>query len=246
MLVHVALTPADFPVGGLETRVALVVDVFRASTVVVAACAAGCRGVVPVRDAAEALARAATFPPGEALLAGERGGEAIPGFDLGNSPLEFTPARVRGHSIILTTSNGTGAMLAAAAATAAAVAALTNLDAAARWAASQGRDVTILCAGTLSGFSLEDAVCAGLLVERLALTVPAVEASDAAVAAQRVGAHYAPRWDRLVEDSKWARQLTAMGRSADLHACLRAGSVTTVPIYQDGVIVPAAATGPLP
>ena len=238
MRVHVALTPKEFAGAALGGRAALVVDVLRATTTVVAACAAGCRQVIPVADAAAALERAREFPAGEALVAGERGGEPIPGFDLGNSPLECTPERVRGRTVIMTTTNGTTAMLAAAAAAAAAVAAITNVAAAARWALGQGRDLTVLCSGATGGFSLEDAVCAGLLVERLVQAGAALDASDAAVAACRLGEHYRPRLDRLLEDSTWARKLARAGRLADLDACLALATIEEVPVFKGGAIVP--------
>ena len=168
MHVHVALSPAEFAGAPLERRTALVVDVIRASTTVVAACAAGCRRIVPARDRAAALRAADALGAAGVLLAGERHGETIAGFDLGNSPLEYTADRVSGRTVVLTTTNGTAAMLEAQRAAGAGVAALTNLEAAARWAAAQGRDVTVLCAGEGGQLSLEDAVCAGLLVEALA------------------------------------------------------------------------------
>ena len=111
MHVHVALSPAEFAGAPLERRTALVVDVIRASTTVVAACAAGCRRIVPVRDRAAALRAADALGATGVLLAGERHGETIAGFDLGNSPLEYTADRVSGRTVVLTTTNGTAAML---------------------------------------------------------------------------------------------------------------------------------------
>jgi len=247
MRVHVALTPGEFPALDLAGRAALVIDVLRATTSVVAACAAGCREVIPVADAAAARARATRVPG--ALLAGERGGDPIAGFDLGNSPLEFTADRVAGRTIVLTTTNGTAAMLAAGAAAVAGVAALTNVEAAARWAAAQGRDVTLLCSGEKGRLSLEDAVCAGVLVDRLAAE-GRIDASDAALIARRAGQYYARDLSRLVEDSTWARKLTRAGREADLAACLAFAGLDIVPRLADGAVVPggaplaAAAAGP--
>lgn len=240
MRVQVALTPAEVSAQALRDSAAVVVDVLRATTTVVAACAAGCRRIIPVRDEESAMIRAADFPPGEVLLAGERGGEAIAGFDLGNSPLEYTAERVRGRTIILTTTNGTASMVVAGGAAAAAVAALTNVEAAARWACAQGRDVTVLCSGEAGGFSLEDGVCAGLLVDRMESEAGA-ELSDAAVAARRLGQHYALKLHSMLEDSAWARHLMRAGRLADLEACLSLGSVREVPVFDAGVIVPGAA-----
>src|SRR2546428_5991767 len=161
MRVHVALTPADASGLALDGWAAVAVDVLRATTTVVAACAAGCARIIPVTDSGAARERAALFAAGEVVMAGERGGEPIPGFHLGNSPLEFTPERVRGRTILLTTTNGTAAMLGAGSAGAGAVAALTNLSAVAGWALAQGRDLAVLCSGDDGSLSPQGAGCAG-------------------------------------------------------------------------------------
>jgi 2-phosphosulfolactate phosphatase len=234
MRVDVALSPVEFPGAPLSGRTALVVDVLRATTAAVAACEAGCRRLVPVLDAAAAEA---LRDGGDTLLAGERGGEAIAGFHLGNSPAEFTPGRVAGRTVVLTTTNGTGAMLAAAEAAAVGLAALTNVTAAARWALLQSRDVCILCAGDNGAFALEDAVCAGLLVARLADGAPGAVLSEGAVVALGLGRYYATRPGRLAEDSRWARKLGRLGRAADVAACLRADVSLVVPALAAGGFV---------
>ena len=236
MRVHVALTPLEFPDLALDGRAALVVDVLRATSMVVAACEAGCVRVIPVADAGLARERARALAPEPVLLAGERGGERIDGFDLDNSPLDCSPARVGGRSIVLTTTNGTAAMLKASQAGTAALAALTNVGAAVRWAVSQERDLTVLCAGEKGGFSLEDAVCAGLLAEGLARAAAGAKLSDAAQAARCLGVLYGARLDRLRHDSGWARHLEARARGADLACCLRLDASAVVPVLAGGVI----------
>jgi 2-phosphosulfolactate phosphatase len=241
MRVHVALTPADASGLALGESAAMVVDVLRATTTVVAACAAGCGRVVPVTDPGAARERAGSFPPGEVLLAGEQGGEPIPGFHLGNSPLEFTADRVCGKTILFSTTNGTAAMLTAASASTAAVAALTNASASARWALDARRDLVVLCSGDDGAFSIEDAVCAGLVVARLAAA--GADLSDGAVAALGLGRFYAPRLGDLKHASRWARRLARMGRSADVEACLRQDVVELVPVVEAGAIVPRPGPG---
>ena len=237
MRVHVALTPGEFPELALEGRAALVVDVLRATSMVIAACDSGCARVIPVAGAEEARERATMLAPEPVLLAGERGGEHIEGFDLGNSPLDCTPKRVGGRSILLTTTNGTAAMLKASQAASAAIAALTNVAAAVRWAVSQGRDLTVLCAGEKGGFSLEDAVCAGLVADGIGRTAGA-RLSDAAQAARALGVLYGTRLGRLRHDSGWARHLDARRRGADLDCCLRLDVSAFVPVLAGGVITP--------
>ena len=135
MRVDVAHTPAALPAAALTGAVALVIDVLRASTTMVTALAHGCQALLPVAEVEEARRRARDLPG--SLLAGERGGDPPAGFDLGNSPLEFTAERVAGRTIVFTTSNGTRALLAARPAAAIAVASFVNLGAAADWALAQ-------------------------------------------------------------------------------------------------------------
>lgn len=228
----VVLTAEAVAPGQLGGATVLVVDVLRASTTIIAALAAGCAGITPVADPVEARRRAGA---GGALLAGERRGEPIAGFDLGNSPLEFTPERVGGRAVVLTTSNGTRALLAAREAHAIGVAAFVNLSAAAGWAAAEARDVVVVCAGERGRRSLEDHVCAGLLVERVRARAPGAAASPAALEALAEGRRYGGGIGRLAGDSPWARRLEASGRGADVTACLRLDTTSLVPRYLPSV-----------
>ncbi len=218
--------------GGLTV---LVVDVLRASTTMIAALANGCAGITPVADPKEARRLARAHGANGALVAGERRGEPIIGFDFGNSPLEFTRDRVGGKTMFFTTSNGTRALLAAREARAVGVAAFVNLTAAAAWAVGEGRDIIVLCAGERGARSLEDHVCAGLLVDRMTTAAPAAQPSPAARAAANEGRRYAEDVARLRRDSPWARRLEAAGRGADLAACLRVDTTTLVPVYLPSV-----------
>ena len=234
MRLDVALLPELVDRQALPTSTVLVVDVLRASTTIIAALGNGCAGVVPVAEPAEAHRRAHALGAG-ALVAGERKGLMIDGFDLGNSPLEMTGERVRGRTLFFTTSNGTRALLAARQAPAIGVAALVNLSAAAAWARAGGRDVTVVCAGEVGRVSLEDKVCAGLLVDSLLGYEPAAELTEAARDAVEVAREYRKAPARLAEDSSWGRHLTAAGRAADLTACLVLDTTTLVPVYAPAI-----------
>src|ERR1700675_510977 len=115
MRLDVALTADTVTPGQVRSSTVLVADVLRASTTMIVALGNGCAGLVPVADPAEALRRKRAAGDG-VLVAGEQRGEMVAGFDLGNSPLEFTRERVGGRLVIFTTSNGTRALLAARAA----------------------------------------------------------------------------------------------------------------------------------
>ncbi|MBI2218479.1 MAG: 2-phosphosulfolactate phosphatase [Candidatus Rokubacteria bacterium] len=205
----------------------LIVDVLRASTTIITALAHGAAAVVPVAGPSDARLRAGAFDDGGAIVAGERGGEMVPGFDLGNSPVAFASERVRGRTVVFTTSNGTRALLAARRAAAVGIAALVNASAASAWAEAQARDVVIVCAGERGRSSLEDTVCAGLLVERLPGTTPTAAAREAVTTARRYGADVG----RLAVDSRWARHLDAAGHGLDVAACLALDTTAVVPVY---------------
>ena len=127
--VFVHLLPKLIPPGSLRGGVAVVVDVLRATTVMVQALASGCEAVIPCGKIDEAKALAAGLPSGTALLAGERRGLPIPGFDLGNSPADFTPDICREKTVVMTTTNGTRAILASIEAERVYIASFTNLRA---------------------------------------------------------------------------------------------------------------------
>ena len=233
MQVDVAFTPAALPRAALAGATALVIDVLRASTTMVTALAHGCLEMLPVAEVDEARQRARGLPG--ALLAGERGGDPPPGFDLGNSPLEFTPERVAARPIVFTTSNGTRALLAVHPAVAVGVAGLVNLSAAVDWALGQARDLVVVCAGELGTRCLEDETCAGLLVDQLLDREPGAAATAAAAAAAAGARPYAKDLARLAHDAPHARHLAARGRGADVVACLALDTFTLVPRYRADV-----------
>ncbi len=218
----------------LPGATALVIDVLRASTSIISALANGAAGVIPVETVSEARARKVELG-GTALLAGERGGDPPEGFDLGNSPLEFTNASVGGRTVVLTTSNGTRALLASRPAAVVGVAAFVNAAAAVAWAHAREDDVVLVCAGDLGASSLEDQACAGLLAARLSAADPDARLTPAATAARALGIAYGKDLERLARDAPHARGLIAKGRGADVAACFVLDTSTMVPVLLAGV-----------
>lgn len=232
--IDVVLTADRVVAKGLAGATALVIDVLRASTTMITALGNGAASILPVADLDDARHRAAALGDG-AILAGERGGDPPPGFDLGNSPLEFTRDRVDGRTIVMTTSNGTRALTAARGAAAVGVAAFVNAGAATAWAEAHGGDIVLICSGELGQPSLEDSACAGLIVARLADEIPDAVLTPAAAEARTLGAEYAKDLPRLGHDAPHARSLAAKGRGADLAACLALDTSAVVPVRLPGV-----------
>lgn len=153
----------------LHGRCVIIVDLLRASSTITAALAAHAREVVPVQTPEQALALKAAKSHDPCILGGERQGVIIPGFDLGNSPRDYTIASVGGKSLIFTTTNGTAALHHAASHGAARIliGCLNNLRSAAATAATSQLPVHILCAGTHGQPSFDDMLCAGAFLEAL-------------------------------------------------------------------------------
>lgn len=156
------LTSADELAGGAV----VVIDVLRATTTIVHALAAGVREVIPCLEINEARRVAAGFPPGTALLGGERGGVKIAGFDLGNSPEEYNPATVGGKVVVLTTTNGTRAMMLCRQAKRVLIGAFVNASAVASALLGEPQ-VHLLCAGTQGEITREDVLFAGRVAHAL-------------------------------------------------------------------------------
>jgi 2-phosphosulfolactate phosphatase len=171
--VYVHLLPRLIPHGTLRGGVAVVVDVLRATTVMVHALASGCEAVIPCGEIEEAREVAANLPEGTALLIGERQGLPIPGFDLGNSPGDFTPEICEGKTLVMTTTNGTRAILASLEAERVYIASFGNMRATCTELSVQllkmdhKHPVHIICAGTDGHISLEDSLLAGALAAQI-------------------------------------------------------------------------------
>jgi 2-phosphosulfolactate phosphatase len=177
--VHVAFTPAE----ATAVPTGIVVDVLRASSTIVQALESGYRRVLCCAEVEEAHALREEIE--DAVLAGERLAELIPGFELGNSPQDFLEPCA--ETLILTTTNGTRAIVeAASVCDAVFVGSLLNLDAVAEAARGRGEDVEIVCAGVDGRFTLDDAYCAGRIAQLLE-----GERTDAAEAAVRIARSFA-------------------------------------------------------
>jgi len=226
-------TPAPSEVAG---RVVVVIDVLRASTVMVQALANGAKAVVPFAEVDEVVATAQRYTRDEVRLAGERRALPIPGFDAGNSPQTMTAEMVRGRTVLMTTTNGTPALLASQGGQRVYVAAFVNLSATAAAVTAHvraGANVLIVCAGQDRRFALEDAVCAGALVQDVARACRGLMLGDAALVSRQLARRYATNPPRLAGDAKHAQTLIAAGFADDVQFCLTRDSIPLVITYTD-------------
>jgi 2-phosphosulfolactate phosphatase len=165
--INVFLSPLEVDESASEGSVAVVIDVIRATTTMVEALANGARAIIPTASTEEAVKLASSLGRKDTLLCGERKGLKVQGFDLGNSPAEFTGNVVGGKQLVMSTTNGTRAFLAAEDSDRVLAASFLNLSAVVATVREEA-SLLIVCAGKEDRFSLEDALCAGLLIRRLA------------------------------------------------------------------------------
>ncbi|MEZ6127566.1 MAG: 2-phosphosulfolactate phosphatase [Planctomycetaceae bacterium] len=230
--IHVHLLPSLFEPAEVQGRTVVVVDVLRASTTMTHALANGAKRVVPCLSVEQAIELRAASPPETCLLGGERGGVKIDGFDLSNSPDDYTPDVVHGKTIGFTTTNGTQALLRAHQAKQILVGSFVNLSAIAQRLATADSSIHIVCAGTNGAVTGEDVLFAGALVVALRNLQPEMEVTDAAVIAE---SHWKQRCGTLSQQvvetallrSQGGHNLTLLGYQKDVAT---AAAVDSVPV----------------
>lgn len=221
----------------------VVVDVLRATTTMVSALAAGARAVVPCLTTEDARRGASSFPPGKVVLGGERGGLPIEGFDLGNSPAEYTPGVVADKTVVLTTTNGTKALVHCQAASEIVIGAFVNLSAVCERlmhrADAATIDVDVVCAGTELHVTWDDVLLAGAVAERLAgdgnwqLDLQAGIARDAwlALSGSAGGGELKERLLTALRESRGGRNLIRIGMQSDIELAADVDRFAIVPRF---------------
>lgn len=235
MRLDVYLT-ADEIAGAATGRVVAVIDVLRASTTIAAALDNGARAVIPFADTDDMVVRSKQFERDTVLLTGERKMLPLNGFDLGNSPREFTSDVVAGKTVLITTTNGTRAILAAQGAHDIVIAAYVNcaaVTAMLRTALRGGTDIALVCAGTDGHFALEDAACAGRYVRSVTRRLSGVALNDAAHACSLLAHNYGDQVGRVLIDSVHGRALADAGFREDLSVCAGIDTHPVVPVFTE-------------
>lgn len=228
--------------GTLDSGIAVVADILRATTTIVHAVAAGADSVVPCASIAEAREYAAKHPEA-VLLAGERGGKPIDGFDIGNSPREFTAARCKDKTIVMATTNGTPALVAASGAERVLVGAFVNFSAVCEQLRTDARPVHIVCAGTDGEVSLEDTLLAGAIVDFLC-EHGEVSLNDSARLAWDTFENNGPMLEAALELGLGGRNLLGLGYKHDIADAAKVDRFTLVPeLRRDPIRIECGAVG---
>lgn len=252
--IEVLFTPAEFAAlkqRDLAETDCVVMDVLRATSSMATALANGATAIVPVEEIAEALAW--RRQNAGILLAGERDGLRIEaevsgaiGFDLGNSPREFTRDAVEGKTIVITTTNGTCALRACAHARSIVIGAFVNLSATSEYVrALQGEDLLLVCGGTYHEAAYEDVLCAGALVDALSPEEGGALADSAYLARRLYRLEGGDLLAALSQSRNGRRLLTRPDLRDDVTFCAqRDRSGVVARLEKDGRVRRVSAAGP--
>jgi 2-phosphosulfolactate phosphatase len=223
-----AFTPAEAR-GLVAGRTVVVIDVLRATSTIVQAVVNGARYVIPVGGVDEAARKVEQLGRDAVLLCGEREALPIKGFHLGNSPLEFTREAIAGRTLLMTTTNGTAAFLAASGAGAIYAGSLLNVSAIAERIISENNDTLLLCSGREGAFAAEDAMCAGRIARVVRRRVRRLQGNDAMRAASRLARQ--PVTPRMLAETAAGTRLREIGRDDDLVFCAQEDLHNVVPVF---------------
>lgn len=205
----------------------VVIDVLRATSVIITAFINGASEIYPFMGIEECLNESKKIK--NVLLAGERKGLKIDGFDFGNSPLELTKEKVNGKAICMTTSNGTRAIKNAITADNIFIGAYLNASAVANKVLKEKKDLVILCSGTNDNFSLDDALCAGIILQKLEENIDLM-LDDFGISLLNL-AKFMPDIKTILDGTKHYSYLKSIGYQEDLKYCTSLDITKIVPFY---------------
>ncbi len=225
--IEVCLTPALLDLYAIENSIVVVIDILRATSSITYGIENGAEAIIPVMNVEDCL----NYADKGYLLAAERNGEVVEGYDFGNSPFSYTAEKVAGQTIVLTTTNGTKAMhLAQERAHQVVVGSFLNLSSVCNYLKKENKDVLLLCAGWKDNFNLEDTLFAGAVVEQLQndFTV----GDDSSVAALDMYQLAKGDLRKYLKKSSHNHRLVKLNIEEDVKFCLKVDVCTIIPVLE--------------
>ena len=236
MKVNVLLSPNNVGELYFTSKTTVVIDVLRATSVIVQALNNGAKEVIPVGSIDFAMKISVNAHGGQTLLCGERNTKMIDGFDLGNSPHDYTKGLVHRKSIILFTTNGSKAIVKAKYSQKLLVASFNNLSAIAERLIDLGSDVEIVAAGSNGMFCIEDTICSGALIQTMKSLKEDIEITDAGWASLVLNDQFGSDVGKMLRESEHGKILIGNGFEEDLAFCSERDNMPIVPFYKGGEI----------
>lgn len=211
----------------------VVIDVLRATSVMITALAHGIREIYPVTHQDEAFRLREMLGHNDCIIAGESGMKKIAGFDYGNSPVVYTCNDFKDKKLIMCTTNGTKAINKCLSANNVYICSLLNCEALAKHLINTIDDITIVCSGTKGLYSLDDSYCAGMLLDCL-INQQDIELDDHAYATYKL--YQNTQVSELLAHCLSYKKLIELGYTADVEFCLQKNKYPIIGIYQQEFI----------
>ncbi len=234
--IDVYSTAIAFKEQDLKGKFVVVIDVLRAGTTILTALHNGARGVIPVANMAEATNYAQNLDPVKYLLCGEKNGYKIEDFQLGNSPLEYTPEKVSDKTVILNTTNGTRTIARSYLAHKVIIGTFLNLQRVIDELNESEHEVLLLCAGTNNRISIEDLLCAGAIVHGLTDGNLSEDATDGAKLAFILFEKFGNNIEDVVRKSNNGEWLAKAFGEEEVAYCCQIDSISTLPVWKERII----------
>ncbi|SDP99467.1 2-phosphosulfolactate phosphatase [Mucilaginibacter sp. OK268] len=225
---NVCLTPALLSLYNVEEYIVVVIDIFRATSSICYGIENGAEAIIPVSQVEECSAYREKGL--DYLLAAERDGKVVEGFDFGNSPFSYTAEKVAGKTVVLTTTNGTHALHLSRSAKRIVIGSFLNLTALSNWLKTQHENILLVCAGWKNNFNLEDTLFAGAVIEQLKTEDFVLD--DAAIAANDLFQLGKDDINLYLKKTSHGERLKKLGIEKDIEFCLQIDITTAIPVLE--------------
>lgn len=233
MNIEVCFSPQAYPLFHNPNSIVVVIDILRASSAITTAFFNGVSKMIPVSTIEEAQ----KYKDEGYLVAAERNAEIVAGFDLGNSPFGYMSTKLKGKTIVITTTNGTQAITAAKDAHKVIIGSFLNLDATTAFLKKENKDIVFLCAGWKNKFNLEDTLFAGAVAEELIYKYDFSSVCDSTIAAMELYKIAKHDLYSFLAHSSHRNRLEKLNLERDIRYCLTANQCPVVPVMEDGFLV---------
>ena len=236
MKVNIILSPNNVDDLYYMAKTTVVIDVLRATSVILKALDAGAKEVVPVGSIDFAMKFSVNAHGGQILLCGERNTQMIEGFDLGNSPEEYTEEKVSGKTIILFTTNGSKAIVKAKYSKRVYIVSFGNLSKMAEHLVHLDTDIEIITSGANGVFCLEDTICAGALVKKMKEIKSDLELNDVTNASLVLNEKFGHDINKMMVECEHGILLKKNGLENDIKFCSTIDNIPLIPYFTGGEI----------
>ena len=226
-------SPYLYPVYQDNESIVVIIDILRATSAICTAFEHGAEKVIPVASVDEAR----EFKRQGYLVGAERNGEVVDGFDFGNSPFSYMGEKVKGKTVVITTTNGTHAIQVARNAYKVVIGSFLNIDSLCNWLIEENRNILLLCSGWKNKFNLEDALFAGSVTEKISALSDNYERGDACLALKYLYELAKQDPNKFLNHSSHKERLARLNLKKDIRYCLTPNQTNVIPVLQGTTLV---------